>query len=92
MDVEVDNEKNPDGHGQRDEKNPCKRSFHAEVTPVTNPVSPEPEWASYPETATPKKMPFEAGLPYHIHGAGAKRFSPRTPMRPILPATQASPG
>jgi len=32
----VDNEKNPDGNRQRDEKNPCKRSFHSEYTPVTD--------------------------------------------------------
>jgi len=91
MNVEVDNEKNPDGHGQRDEKDPCKRSFHAEFTPATNPVIPEPEWASYRETATPEKMPFEAGPPYHIHGAGAKRFSLTTPMSRRLPARQANP-
>jgi hypothetical protein len=34
MDVEVQNEKNPDGNGQRDEQNPGKGSFHAEQTPV----------------------------------------------------------
>jgi len=30
----VHNEKNPDGHSQRDEKNPRKRSFHAVYTPL----------------------------------------------------------
>src|SRR5512137_6757 len=90
MEVEMDNEKNPDGHGQREEKDPCKRSFHAEHTPVTNPAMPQPERASYREAATLKKMPFEAALPYHIHDTGAKRFSPTTPMSHRLAARQAS--
>jgi hypothetical protein len=61
VDVEVDNEKNPDGNNQRDEKNPCKRSFHSVVTPLTNPAIPELGWRNLLRNATPKKDTIRSG-------------------------------
>jgi hypothetical protein len=70
MQLEVNEDENPDGDGQRDEKDPGKRSFHSERTPLTDLRQPARLSRAFPAFGRPGRQ----GQTYHTGPGLAKGF------------------